>query len=72
MKLNLDQVEGLLAHSKRAARAVCTRAGVALESVIELLEARKVKVVVPEPVVEEVVEPVEAKKPRKPRKKKED
>ncbi len=50
MKVNLDLVEGLLANSKRAARAECTRAGVTLESVVELLEARKVKEVKAEPV----------------------
>tara|TARA_R110000737_G_scaffold353070_1_gene402040 strand:+ start:532 stop:729 length:198 start_codon:yes stop_codon:yes gene_type:complete len=59
MKVDLDHVEGLLGVSKRAARAVCTRAGVTLESVVELLEARKVKVAKP------VVEPKTKVKPSK-------
>jgi ribosomal protein S13 len=45
MKVNLDYIEGLIKVSKRSARAVCTRAGVTLESIISLLEERKVKVV---------------------------
>ena len=44
MKVNLDYIEGLIQVSKRSARAVCTRAGVTLESVISLIEDREGKV----------------------------
>jgi hypothetical protein len=70
MKVNLDYIEGLIQVSKRSARAVCTRAGVTLESVIALIEDRKVKVVKAKPVKVEKESKAKAKAKAKPTKKK--